>query len=296
MPPTAPDDSTTRTTAPWFGSQPPPIPLCYSYLNSSIPRRVLQGIQRYLENYALWERPTPNDARMSWNHLRDPYQALHMAQEAWLAPVLTILNVIVTTLVRDLGLAHSRLQYDPHLFFSQHGDKDWLATAVQQPDAVQALIQVMNDAGGPQKVPVGPPSTLPQTSSPSYTTSSVPTPDIRNHLQAEGPQLDLQMQNRVIARRVSSYAPRYGIVYTGNYFLLAENVSQPFPRGPPLTLLTDGDPRVRGLGVSKIEHIVGGSDPPFRGFLALVAINAPPEMLTLRLQIPSWGSGLHCIL
>ncbi|KAJ7744385.1 hypothetical protein B0H16DRAFT_1857883, partial [Mycena metata] len=32
MPLPAPDTSTTRTTAPWSGAQPPPIPLCYSYL------------------------------------------------------------------------------------------------------------------------------------------------------------------------------------------------------------------------------------------------------------------------
>ncbi|KAJ7331501.1 hypothetical protein DFH08DRAFT_309340 [Mycena albidolilacea] len=101
------------------------------------------------------------------------------------------------------------------------------------------------------------------------------------------------MQNRVIAKRVSSYAPRYGIVYTAHYFLLAENVHpltirppystatatpRPFSRGPPLTSpFSESDRAVRGVGISRIEHIVGYNDVPFKGFLALlVAINAPP--------------------
>ncbi|KAJ7079521.1 hypothetical protein C8R44DRAFT_824699 [Mycena epipterygia] len=107
------------------------------------------------------------------------------------------------------------------------------------------------------------------------------------------------MQNRVIARRVSSYAPRYGIVYTAHYFLLAENVhplsilspyslpeevpvGQPLKRGPPLTSSTPGATSIRGVGVSQIEHIVGGDAPQFKGFLALlVAINAQPGILKI---------------
>jgi hypothetical protein len=53
---------------------------------------------------------------------------------------------------------------------------------------------------------------------------------------------------------------------------------RPFSRGPPLTSpFPESDSAVRGVGISRIEHIVGYNDVPFKGFLALlVAINAPP--------------------
>ncbi|KAJ7710353.1 hypothetical protein B0H17DRAFT_1123512 [Mycena rosella] len=193
-----------------------------------------------------------------------------MAQESWLSSVLTILNLIVAALLKDLAS------------FLPTRDKDWLATAEYLPDAVEALVEVMDAAGGPRHLAVGPPPTPPgsegaahsssnlamfslniRPSSPSHATSSVPTPDMHRDMQSSS---------------------RYGIVYMGNYFLLAETPvpqAKPFPRGPPLTSPTAGDRRVRGVGVSQIEHIVGGNAPPFRGFLALlVAINARPEMLT----------------
>ncbi|KAJ6556466.1 hypothetical protein B0H19DRAFT_142611 [Mycena capillaripes] len=315
MPLTAPDTSTTKTTAPWSGSCPPPIPLCYSYRDPSIPRRALAGLERYPDTYDLWERPTPSDARTSWRQLHDSYQMLPMTQESWLSSVLTILNLIVTALLRDLGLAHSLLAYNPHLLFSQHGDKDWLATGGPLPDAVQALTEVMAAAGGPTHLAVGPPMLPPMIGggcafelkltkvlleyshffAEHFNTFRPLSKYVQGHAIVF--KLDLQMQNRVIARRVSSYAPRYGIVYTGQYFLLAENVhpltilapySQqvpkggPFPRGPPLTSPTPGDTRIRGVGVSPIEHIVGGNGTPFRGFLALlVAINARAGMLDI---------------
>ncbi|KAJ6591502.1 hypothetical protein DFH09DRAFT_176674 [Mycena vulgaris] len=315
MPLTAPDTSTTKTTAPWSGANPPSIPLCYSYRDISIPRRALAGLQRYLNIHDLWERPTPIDARTSWRQLRNSYQGLPMTQESWLSSVLTILNLIVTALLRDLGLAHSLLAYDPRLLFSQYGDKDWLATAEPLPDAVQALKEVMAAAGGPTQPPLGPPTSPPRIGggcafdlklsnvlleySQFFAEPFNAFRPLTKHVQGRAIvfKLDLQMRNRVVAHRVSSYAPRYGIVYTGQYFLLVENVhplsilppywqeaphGQPFPRGPPLTSPTAGDARIRGVGISQIEHIVGGNAPPFRGFLALlVAINARAGMLAI---------------
>ncbi|KAJ7144601.1 hypothetical protein C8R44DRAFT_865507 [Mycena epipterygia] len=314
MPLTALDFSTTKTTAPWSGAQLPPVPLCYSYQDASIPRRALNGLEVYLKTYDLWERPTPNDARTSWRQLWYSYQGLPMTQESWLSSVLTILNSIATALLKDLGLAYSLLTCDPHLQFSQHGDTDWLATGGPLPDAVQALVEVMATAGagGPIRLPLDPPISPPTIGggcafelklskvlleySHFFAEPFNTFRPLSNHVQgcAIVFKLDLQMQNRVIARRVSSYAPRYGIIYTGQYFLLAENgeyfavmVLQfpqmwPFPRGPPLTSPTPGDARIRGVGVSRIEHIVGGNDSPFPGFLALlVAINARPGMLNI---------------
>jgi hypothetical protein len=84
-----------------------------------------------------------------------------MTQESWLSSVLTILNLIVTALLKDLGLTYSLLTYDPHLIFSQHGDKDWLSTGGPLPDAVQALVEVMDTAGGPTRLPLGPPISPP---------------------------------------------------------------------------------------------------------------------------------------
>ncbi|KAK7029114.1 hypothetical protein R3P38DRAFT_2934090 [Favolaschia claudopus] len=313
MPATAADTSTTNTTAPWSGAHPPPIPLCYSYLDPSIPVRALAGLECYLSNHRLWARPTPNDARALWRQLQDSYQGLPITQESWLTSVLTILNLIVAALLKDLGLAHALLSYDPHLLFSQHGDKDWLATSSPVGNTVQALIEVMETAGGPNRLPIGAPIVPPLIgggcsvelklsnvlleyshyfSEPFHTFQPL---SAYTQGSAIVFKLDLQMQNRVIARRVSSYAPRFGIIYTGQYFLLAENVhpltilapywsetpqGKPFPRGPPLTSPFDRDVRIRGLGLSQIEHIAGDDVPPFPGFLALlVAINARPGML-----------------
>ncbi|KAJ7467538.1 hypothetical protein FB451DRAFT_394274 [Mycena latifolia] len=59
-------------------------------------------------------------------------------------------------------------------------------------------------------------------------------------------------------------------------------VGQPLKRGPPLTSSTPGATSIRGVGVSQIEHIVGGDAPQFKGFLALlVAINAQPGILNI---------------
>ncbi|KAJ7303470.1 hypothetical protein DFH08DRAFT_977157 [Mycena albidolilacea] len=241
MPLTAPDTSTTRTTAPWSGAHPPPVPLCFSYQDASIPRRALGGLERYLNTYDLWERPTPDDARTSWRQLQDTYQGLPMTQESWLSSVLTILNLIATALLKDLGLAYSLLAYDPHLTFSQHGDKDWLSTGGPLPDAVQALVEVMDTAGGPTRLPLGPPISPPTIGggcafelklskvlleySHFFAEPFNTFRPLSKYVQGRAIvfKLDLQMQHRVIARRVSSYAPRYGIVYTGQYFLLAEN-------------------------------------------------------------------------
>ncbi|KAJ6583369.1 hypothetical protein DFH09DRAFT_1144489 [Mycena vulgaris] len=318
MPPTSEDISTTQTTAPWSGLNPPPVPLCYSYLDSTIPYRALQAFRGYLTHNDLWERRTPDTARTSWQQLRRSYQRLPITQESWLGNVLTLLNLIIEALLEDLGLAKALLAYEPHLQFSQHGDKDWLTTAEDYPDVIEKLIEVMNDAGGPERRPLGPPISRPMVGggcafelklskvllkySDFFAQPFNTFEPLVEHTQGHAIvfKLDLQMQNRAIARRVSSYAPRYGIVYTGHYFLLAENVhpltilppyslpiavpaGQPLKRGPPLTSSTPGATNIRGIGVSQIEHIVGGDDAPqFQGFLALlVAINAQPGILTI---------------
>ncbi|KAJ7760282.1 hypothetical protein DFH07DRAFT_771910 [Mycena maculata] len=66
-------------------------------------------------------------------------------------------------------------------------------------------------------------------------------------------------------------------------FPIAVPAGQPLKRGPPLTSSTPGATNIRGIGVSRIEHIVGGGDAPqFQGFPALlVAINAQPGILTI---------------
>ncbi|KAJ7622960.1 hypothetical protein B0H17DRAFT_1151537 [Mycena rosella] len=161
MPPTSKDLSTTQTTAPWSGLNPPPVPLCYSYLDSTIPHRALQAFRGYLTHNDLWERRTPDTASTSWQQLRRLYQGLPIMQESWLGNVLTLLNLIVEALLEDLGLAKALLAYEPHLQFSQHGDKDWLTTAEDYPDVIEKLIEVMNDAGGPERRPLGLPISRP---------------------------------------------------------------------------------------------------------------------------------------
>ncbi|KAJ6464598.1 hypothetical protein DFH09DRAFT_1226354 [Mycena vulgaris] len=310
MPPTAADHTTTKSTAPWSGLNPPPFPLCYSYLDSSIPCRAMEGFKEYLINHHSLTRPTPPGARYSWELLRNSYQGLPITQESWLEPVLTSFNHIVQALLQDLGLSKCLLAYQPHLQYSQPGDQDWLATAQFYPEVVHEVSQIMKDAGGLELRDLGPSASPPMIGGgcafelkltsvllefSDFFEREYNTFDEASYVNGHAIvfKLDLQMQSRVIGHRVSSYAPRYGIIYTGHYFLLAENVHpltirapyykttpdpEPFKRGPPLTSpFTQEDTAARGVGLSPMQHIVGRNAVQFKGFFALlVAINAPP--------------------
>ncbi|KAJ7125896.1 hypothetical protein C8R44DRAFT_780709 [Mycena epipterygia] len=313
MPPTAVDNTTTKSTAPWSGLNAPPFPLCYSYLDPSIPNRAMDGFKEYITNRGFLNHSTPQLAHSYWEQLEDDYQGLPITDETWLEDVLRKFTDIVKLLLKDLGLINSLLSYSPHLYYSQRGDKDWLATRtnVAPTHIVDQLVQIMNEAGGTQCRDLGPPVSPPMIGGGcafelklsrvllhfsdfferGFNTFAPASQHVDGHAIVF--KLDLQMQNRVIAKRVSSYAPRYGIVYTAHYFMLAENAHplairapystvtathEPFSRGPPLTSpFAESDRAVRGVGISRIEHIVGYDDIPFKGFLALlVAINAPP--------------------
>jgi hypothetical protein len=107
MPEPAPDKTNTVTTAPWSGKDPPSYPLCYSYRDQTIIPRALQGLRSYIDRRHWWRKATPAEAANLWESLEFQYQTGEYEKESWLAPVMTILRMIVMSLLRDLGLAYS---------------------------------------------------------------------------------------------------------------------------------------------------------------------------------------------
>ncbi|KAJ7735871.1 hypothetical protein DFH07DRAFT_1064982 [Mycena maculata] len=267
-PPPAADNTTTTSTAPWSGLNAPPFPLCYSYLDPSISDRAMDGFKEYITN-----------------RLADDYQGLPITDATWIQDVLRKFADIVKLLLKDLGLITSLLSYTLICITPSTGIRTATRTNVAPTHIVDQLIQIMNEAGGTQcggctfelklsRVLLHCSDFFEQ----EFNTFAPASQHVNGHAIVF--KLDLQMQNHVIAKRVSSYAPRYGIVYTAHYFLLAENVHllairppystatatpRPFSRGPPLTSpFPESDRAVRGVGISRIEHIVGYDDVPFK--------------------------------
>ncbi|KAJ6597348.1 hypothetical protein B0H10DRAFT_2232155 [Mycena sp. CBHHK59/15] len=127
MPEPAPDMTNTITTAPWSGRDPPQYPLCYSYRDQTIIPRALKGLRDYIDRKHWWSKQTPAEATTLWANLEVQYQAGEYEKESWLAPVMTIMRMIVMALLRDLELAYSLSEVVPRIQHRQVGDIDWTA-------------------------------------------------------------------------------------------------------------------------------------------------------------------------
>ncbi|KAJ7776620.1 hypothetical protein DFH07DRAFT_951752 [Mycena maculata] len=162
MPEPAADRTNTTTTAPWSGSDPPQYPLCYSYRDQTIIPRALQGLHSYIERKQWWNKPTPAEAAMLWANLEVQYQTGEYEKELWLAPVMTILQMIVKALMHDLELAYSVSEVIPRLQHRQVGDIDW-AVFTQHTPARTLTSVLLDQLHLPPRIPiVGPGSAIEQ--------------------------------------------------------------------------------------------------------------------------------------
>ncbi|KAK7031714.1 hypothetical protein R3P38DRAFT_2925310 [Favolaschia claudopus] len=318
MPELAADTTTTTTTACWSGADPPLYPLCYSYRDQTIIPRALGGLENFIEIRKWWTRPTPAEAAELWEGLEVQYQTVEYEKEQWLSPVLTILRMIVTALMRDLGLAYSISEVVPR---RQHqvGDIDWAVFLRRVPTGELTSV-LLKQLESPSEVPAIRSGCAIEAKATAVLERyhhffkqplqlfPPPGPHLRG--RAILFKLDLQMCHRVM-NNVSCSSPRFGLIYSGHQCLVVENMNPTVPAPPFIVgsharalaasaaLLPGTDPCIRGIGQSDLQPLVPSAlknegamqRPPFLALL--VAICAPPGTLTFGPPDPSLSALGH---
>ncbi|KAJ7207077.1 hypothetical protein GGX14DRAFT_567640 [Mycena pura] len=230
------------------------------------------------------------------------YQNVRYNKEAWLVPILGVLNGIVQIIMQDLDLAIRVCVSTPTEQHSRVGDVDWFLWRSNPSGSSNELIELLiSELKSPQSPPVvggGSAIELKLTRVLDKYGTTYFRPPSRIFLPNDTPYVQ---GDAILFKLDLQIAPRFGLVYTGHKCLVIENLqpltpSPPFAPGvhnriPPMNIVH------RGAGQSDVHALVPSHSteecPLIPFFALLVAINAPPGVLMFEAPDPTLAQAGH---
>ncbi|KAJ7837215.1 hypothetical protein B0H14DRAFT_3870541 [Mycena olivaceomarginata] len=265
---------------PRYGQENPPAhPLAYTYRDPTIIDRALHGLWLYLEANGYLDKALPDSAISSWAELKADYDSTY-ERESWLCPVVGALRSLLRKLMQDLHLGHAIVFSTPSRQFSQEGDVDWVVLQdVPSDERRSIMIAELISPESPPRIGGGSAIKLKLTGVLDNYQAEYFSVQHRAFIPSQTPyikgdailfKLDLQMCCRIY-EKVSSRAPRFGLVYSGHKCVVVENLHPLVPAAPfePEKHNREPPTTLRRHNCRLVPFLV-----------LLITINAPPGMLT----------------